>query len=101
MILHDTIDIQNGKCITKEKNKNYKIRFFFIVLCRDDLFSSCLTDFSLFSSDFFSSKVTGHSQIRSKMDLIKGSEDVLSYFSLIYSYFIFYSELSKNLRKIS
>jgi hypothetical protein len=43
----------------------------------------------LFSSGEKLSKVAGHGQNRSKMDRLKGGLDGFSYFSLIFSYFIF------------
>jgi hypothetical protein len=63
------------------------------------IFFSYLTDFSY--ENFFP-KITGYCQNRSKWDILKGGGvDGDSYFSFIFSYFIFYSESSLHLDYIS
>ena len=64
------------------------------VFLREDFFSVILLISAIFLLIFFFFKVTEHGQIRSKIDLLKQGADVFSYFSLIFSYFIFYSESS-------
>jgi hypothetical protein len=52
-------------------------------------FFSYLTDFGYFPLIIFFPKVAGHGQKRSKKDILKEGVDGFSYFSLIFSYFIF------------
>ena len=67
-----------------------------MILCISQglFFSVILLISAIFLLIFFFFKVTEHGQIRSKIDLLKQGADVFSCFSLIFSYFIFYSESS-------
>jgi len=55
---------------------------------RDD-FVQIFNWFQLFFSENCFPKVAGYDQNRSKMTILKGGVDGVSYFSLIFSYFIF------------